>query len=57
MLRKDINFNAFMMLIKITAIGDQNDWFFISDQFCPADVCQDVNSQDFEVIFSSVSAL
>ena len=46
-----------MMLIKITAIGDQNDWFFISDQFCPADVCQDINSQDFEVIFSSVSAL
>ena len=42
MLRKGINFNAFMMWIKITASGDQNDWFFISDQICPADVsrCQ-----------------
>ena len=38
MLRKGINYNAFMMWIKITAITDQNDWFFISDQICPADV-------------------
>ena len=38
MLRKGINFNAFMMWIKITAIADENDWFFISDQICPADV-------------------
>ena len=35
MLRKGINFNAFMMWIKITAIADENDWFFISDQICP----------------------
>ena len=27
-----------MMWIKITAIADENDWFFISDQICPADV-------------------
>ena len=38
MLRKGINFIAFMMWIKITMIADQNDWFFISDQICPADV-------------------
>ena len=38
MLRKGIDFNAFMLWIKITAIADQNDWFFISDQICPADV-------------------
>ena len=38
MLRKGINFNAFMMWIKITAISDKIDWFFISDQICPADV-------------------
>ena len=38
MLRKGINFNAFMIWIKITAIADENDWFFISDQICPADV-------------------
>ena len=38
MLRKGVNFIAFMMWIKITAIADQNDWFFISDQICPADV-------------------
>ena len=37
-LRKGIDFNAFMLWIKITAIADQNDWFFISDQICPADV-------------------
>ena len=31
--------NDFMMWIKITAIiVDENDWFFISDQMCPADV-------------------
>ena len=38
MLRKGINFNAFMMWIKITAIAYQNDWYFISDQICPEDV-------------------
>ena len=38
MLRKGINFNAFTMWIKITVIADQNDWFFISDQICPAEV-------------------
>ena len=38
MLRKGINFNTFMMWIKITAIADENDWLFISDQICPADV-------------------
>ena len=38
MLRKGINFITFMMWIKITVIADQNDWFFISDQICPADV-------------------
>ena len=32
------NFNTFMMWIKITAIADENDWLFISDQICPADV-------------------
>ena len=36
-----------MMWIKITAIADDNDWFFISDQICPADV-SDLNSQDFD---------
>ena len=38
MLRKGINFVAFTTWIKITAIADQNDWFFPSDQICPADV-------------------
>ena len=38
MLTKDINFDAFLMWIKITVIADENDWFFISDQICPADV-------------------
>ena len=38
MLRKGINFVAFMTWIKITAIADQNDRFFLSDQICPADV-------------------
>ena len=38
MLRKGINFNALLMWIKITAIADENDWLFISDQICPADV-------------------
>ena len=57
MLRKDINFNAFVMWIKITVIADENDWFFISDQICSADDCQDFNSQDFELIFSTVSAV
>ena len=27
-----------MMWIKVTVIADKNDWFFISDQICPADV-------------------
>ena len=42
MLRKGINFNAFTMWIKITAIAYWNDWFFISDQICPEDAsrCQ-----------------
>ena len=42
MLRKGINFNAFTMGIKITAIAYWNDWFFISDQICPEDAsrCQ-----------------
>ena len=39
MLRKGINFNAFMMWIKINAIADpdESDWCFISDQICLAD--------------------
>ena len=42
MLRKGINFNAFTMWIKITAIAYWNDWFFISDQICLEDAsrCQ-----------------
>ena len=44
MLRKGINFNAFMMWTKINAIADpdESDWHFISDQICPTDVsgCQ-----------------
>ena len=27
-----------MIWSKITAIADEDDWFFISDQMCPADV-------------------
>ena len=39
MLRKGINFNAFMMWIKINVIADpdESDWCFISDQICLAD--------------------
>ena len=47
-----------MMWIKIIAIADENDWFFISDQInFVQQMCQDFNSQDFKLIFSAVSAV
>ena len=56
MLRKGINFNAFMMWIKITAVADENDWFSFQIRFVQQ-MCQDFNSQDFKLIFSTVSAV
>ena len=41
-----------MIWSKITAIAYEDDLFFISDQ-----MCQDFNSQDFELILRIVSVV
>ena len=46
-----------MIWSKVTTIAYEDDWFFISGQMGPADDCQDFNSQELELIFSTVSVV
>ena len=48
-----------MMWIKITAIADENDWFFISDQIILSSRCVKTSAARIltQVILSTVSAV